>query len=248
MDFKNKVVVITGGAQGIGKEFSKSFAERKAKVMVLDNNDKGSETSAEIKGEGGFGEYFNTDVSSWESVELTFSKIIEVYGGIDILINNAGVVSPKPIMETTEKDFDFIISVNLKGVYNTSKVVIPFMMAQGKGKIINIASVAGKRGGGLFGNSIYAASKAGVIGFTKSLARELSKHNINVNAICPGPTGTDMLKGMTDEQKAKVIGGIPLGRFATPRDITGGVLFLASEYSNFITGEIMDIDGGIMMD
>ena len=151
-------------------------------------------------------------------------------------------------MDSNEEDWDRIMNINLKGAFNTCRSVFPAMVAQKHGKIINIASVAGKRGGGIFGNTLYAASKAGVIGLTKGLAREGGPHGINVNAICPGPTNTEMIKDFTGEKRKNFLNTIPLRRFGEPEDVANMALFLASDMARQITGEISDVDGGIMLD
>lgn len=249
MNFKDKVVVITGGSQGIGRAISLGFARANAKVIILDiNKELATKVKDEITEEGLDGKVYKLDVSNAEETKKIMDEIISEYGQVDVLINNAGIVDTKGFIESSEKDWDRIININLKGVFNTCSAVFPQMIDRKYGKIINIASVAGKRGGGIFGNTLYAASKAGVIGMTKGLAREGGPYGINANAICPGPTNTPMLEDFTGEKRENFLNSIPLRRFADPEDIANVALFLASDMAKHITGEITDVDGGIMLD
>jgi len=249
MDFKNKVVVVTGGAQGIGRAICLRFAHADAKVIILDiNKEMAKKVRDEIKGKGLNAIAYKADVSNFTDIKVIFDEIIANYGKIDVLINNAGIVSTKTFIESSEEDWEHIMDVNLKGAFNTCSSVFPAMVAQRRGKIINIASIAGKRGGGIFGNTLYAASKAGLIGLTKGLAREGGPYGINVNAICPGPTNTAMIAGFTGEKRQNFLNSIPLRKFGEPEDIANMALFLASDMAKHITGEISDVDGGIMLD
>jgi 3-oxoacyl-[acyl-carrier protein] reductase len=207
-----------------------------------------SETVVEIASLGVKAEAYKVDVSRLEQIKDVFQKIIDGFGKIDILVNNAGVVSPRPFLETDEKEWDLIMGVNLKGVYNTCFAVLPHMTGKKYGKIVNIASIAGKTGGGFFGNTIYGISKAGVIALTKGVAREAGPFGINVNAICPGPIETQMLADCPQEVRERILSGVPLRRFGTPQDIANVAVFLASDLSSHMTGEITDVDGGIMRD
>ncbi|MGI1691063.1 SDR family NAD(P)-dependent oxidoreductase [Thermoanaerobacter uzonensis] len=219
-DFSNKVVVITGGASGIGESVTRLFGERKAKVIVVDVNlEKANDIIVDIANKGGKGKAFKIDVTNEKEVDSFFNQVEKEYGAVDILVNSAGVVSTKPLLEINEKEFDFVISVNLKGILNMCKAVFPLMMKQKEGSIINISSVAAKKGGGIFGNAIYGASKAGVIALTKGFAREGAPYGIRVNAICPGPTETPMIKELMSVRKEQIIKSIPLGRFARPNEI-----------------------------
>ena len=249
MDFKNKIVVVTGGGQGIGRAICLKFAFANGKVIIIDMNEETAKTvKDEIKEKGFDAVAYKGDVSNAEDIKSIFNEILANYGRVDVLINNAGIVSTKAFMDVNEEDWDRIIGINLKGVYNTCHSVFPAMVAQRHGKIINIASIAGKRGGGIFGNTLYAASKAGVIGMTKGLAREGGPFGINVNAICPGPTNTAMIEGFTGEKRKIFLNTIPLRRFGEPEDVANMALFLASDMARQITGEISDVDGGVMLD
>ena len=249
MDFSDKVVVITGGSQGIGKAITETFAYAGARVIILDINvTMASDVADQLKGEAKDVKVIKLDVSKYEEAEAIVKDIVSEYGKIDVLINNAGIVSSKDFLTSNEVDWDRIISINLKGVFNTCHAVLPVMIENKYGKIINIASIAGKRGGGVFGTTLYATSKAGVIGLTKGIAREAGQFGVNVNAICPGPTNTPMLDDFQGEKRENFINSIPLRRFAEPTDIANTALFLASDLARHITGEITDVDGGTMMD
>ena len=244
-----KVALVTGSGRGIGKAIALALAERGADIVINDlDMDNAAHTVEEIKALGRKAIAIKADVSSETEVEVMVKECMNQFGRIDILVNNAGLISTKLLQETTVQDWDRIMSINLKGVFLCTKAVYPYMMDQKSGKIINIASVAGKRGGGLFGKSAYSASKGGVISFTKAVAREAGEFGINVNAVTPGFTDTEMVTGMSQDQRESVINSIPMRRAGKPEDIAKAVCFLASSDSDYISGEIMDVDGGIMMD
>lgn len=249
MIHKDKVVVVTGGSQGIGRAICLGFAKAEAKVVILDVNEAGAAAVAkEIEDMGAEVEVLKTDVSNYAGVKENIAYIMGKYGKIDVLVNNAGIVDSRSFIDIAEKDWDRVISINLKGVFNTCHAVLPEMMAKKYGKIVNIASIAGKVGGGIFGNTVYGTSKAGVIGLTKGLAREGGPFNINVNAICPGPVNTSLIADFKGEARENYLKGIPLRRFAEPEDVANVVLFLASDEARHVSGEITDVDGGIMRD
>lgn len=249
MDFAKKIVVVVGGCQGIGKEVALKYGIANAIVNIFDINILEAEkVSAEIQKSGSKSHAYSVDVTQKDTITKAIEEIINTYGRIDILINCAGVINTKPFIEVTDNDWDIIMDVNLKGVFYTCREIFPIMVDQKYGKIINIASIAGKKGGGFFGNSIYGASKAGVIGLTKGLAREGGPHGINVNAVCPGPTDTKMLENLQEESKKTLINSIPLRKFAKTEDIANVVLFLSSDLANHVSGEITDVDGGVMLD
>jgi 3-oxoacyl-[acyl-carrier protein] reductase len=249
MDFTGKVVAITGGSQGIGRAISFGFARAGAKVFIFDVNEAlASATKDEICAEGLDASFVRLDVSDTDAAQVAIDQIVKDHGKIDVLVNNAGIVSLKSFVESDERDWDRIIGINLKGVFNTCHAALPHMIERKYGKIVNISSIAGKRGGGVFGTTLYGTSKAGVIGITKGIAREGGPHNINVNAVCPGPTNTPMLDDFQGEKRENFINSIPLRRFAEPEDIANTVMFLASDLARHITGEITDVDGGTMMD
>jgi NAD(P)-dependent dehydrogenase (short-subunit alcohol dehydrogenase family) len=197
---------------------------------------------------GGQSLALRADVSSEVEVESMMRQAMEHFSRVDILVNNAGVLAIGPVTEITGETWDRTLAVNLKGVFLCSKSVFPLMMEQHDGRIINIASVAGKRGGGLLGNSCYAAAKGGVIAFTKSLAREGGPYNIRVNAITPALIESDMLENLPPDRLDAILQSLPLRRMGKAEDVAAAVCFLASDASSFMTGEIMDVDGGMMMD
>ena len=189
-----------------------------------------------------------TDVSAEKQVSALIQATLERFTKIDILVNNAGVISTGPLLETSVEVWERTHAVNLKGVFLCTKAVFPALIAQRSGRIINIASVAGKRGGGFFGNTCYASSKGGVIAFTKGAAREAGPYNITVNAIAPAMIETEMIGAMPPEVRESLLRSIPLGRTGTVGNVAAAVCFLASDGASFISGEIMDVDGGLMMD
>jgi 3-oxoacyl-[acyl-carrier protein] reductase len=247
--FSNKTAIVTGAAQGIGKVVASSFARTGAKVALLDVKESLlEEAKKELEAKEDRILTYMVDVSSLSQVKKVIEDAFLKWGKIDILVNCAGVVSTKSFVECEEEEWDRVIAINLKGVINTCKVAFPFMINRKYGKIVNIASIAGKVGGGFFGNTAYATSKGGVIALTKGLAREGGPHSINANAVCPGPTNTAMIAGLMGEQREALLRNVPLRRFAEPQDIANAILFLSSDLASYINGEIMDVDGGIMRD
>jgi 3-oxoacyl-[acyl-carrier protein] reductase len=188
------------------------------------------------------------DVSSEEDAKRLIGAALGEFEKIDILVNNAGILATGPLLETTVEVWERTHAVNLKGVFLCTKAVLPSMMAQRSGRIINIASVAGKRGGGFFGNTCYSSSKGGVIAFTKGAAREAGPYNITVNAVAPAMIETEMISAMPADKRESLLRSIPLGRTGSADDVAAAVCFLASDGAGFMTGEIMDVDGGLMMD
>lgn len=246
---KDKIAIITGAGRGIGRAIALAFAGHGADIVVCDVNlASARQTADEIKTLGVRAVGLVADVTDETQVGQMVADAIDNFARIDILVNNAGIISTGPLTEITADTWDKVMAVNLKGVFLCTKAVFPVMMAQRHGKIINIASVAGKRGGGLLGSSCYAASKGGVIAFTKGAAREGGPYGINVNAITPGYTETEMTSILTLKQRDSILTAMPLGRPGQPDDIAAAACFLASDYAGFITGEIMDVDGGLMMD
>ena len=246
---KGKTAIITGSGRGIGRAIALAMAEQGANIVVNDvNMESAGEVVAEIEAMGRQAIAVKADVTSGEQIKEMIETCINRFGKLDILVNNAGIIQTVPVTEIDGKDWDRVMEVNLKGVFLCCKAALAPMKAQHGGKIINIASVAGKRGGGLLGNSCYSASKGGVIAFTKSLARESGPFGINVNAITPAFTDTEMTRSIAPDKKEFIIKMLPLGRVGQPSDIAGAVCFLASSMSDYMTGEIMDVDGGLMCD
>ena len=252
MRMKDKVVLVTGGASGIGKATATRFAEEGAQLVICDLNEAaGQEAVKLLGGEAGF---YKVNVASRADVQQWIDSVVARYGRIDVLINNAGVLRDGQLVkfkdgqlvgQMAEADFDLVISVNLKGVFNCSQAVAPVMARQGSGVILNASSVVGLDGN--FGQTNYVATKSGVIGMTKVWSRELGRYGIRVNAVAPGFTATDMITAMPE----KILDGLkartPLGRLGDPRDIANAYLFLASDEASFITGETLRVDGGIVV-
>ncbi|MBO5479437.1 MAG: 3-oxoacyl-[acyl-carrier-protein] reductase [Clostridia bacterium] len=244
---ERKVALITGGARGIGKEIAKEFAKNGYDLVinyVSDNTD-----TKKIQQEF---ENFETklclikaDVSNFTSCEEMVKKAIETFGKIDVLVNNAGITKDNLLMRMKEEEFDRVIEINLKGTFNVTKQVIPYMIKKREGSIINVSSVVGVCGNA--GQCNYSASKAGIIGFTKSLAKELASRNIRVNAVAPGFIATDMTEVLSDAVKENINSQIPLKRMGEASEVAKVVKFLASEDASYITGQVINIDGGMVM-
>jgi 3-oxoacyl-[acyl-carrier protein] reductase len=241
---ENKVCIITGASQGIGRATALLFAKEGARLVINGRNRKRIKIVCdEIRDVGGVALPVVADVSKSSQVSRMVQKTVKEFGGIDVLINNAGVYEIISMLDMTEEKWDRVIEINLKGTFNCVKAVLPIMLKRGRGKIINMGSIAGKTGGAL-PLAHYAASKAAVMCFTRSLASEFGPMGLNVNAVCPGVIETGMTKEIVREKKRL----IPLKRIGQPEDVAQAILFLASDESNYITGEIMDVNGGLLMD
>ena len=248
MQLRQKVAIVTGGACGIGKTISQTLAKEGAHVIVCDiDYGLAQNTVNDIKNQGFAASAVRMDVSCGEEVKRVFKNILNKFTRIDILINNAGICSLIPIEDITEQEWDRIMNVNLKGTFLCSQAVLESMMNQKSGKIVNIVSIAGKVGGILTG-AHYSASKAGVICLTKSLALRLAPYKINVNAVAAGPIKSQMTDTFPPDKRAKLAQSIPLGGFGEPQDVANAVLFLVSNKAKYITGEILDVNGGLLMD
>jgi len=245
MRLKDRVAIITGAGRGIGRGTALLFSQEGAKVAVCDIIDEGEQVADEIRRNGGEATFIKTDVTDREQVQRMVEAVIEKFGRIDILINNAGVLRDAQLLKLSEEDWDLVINVNLKGVFNVTQAVAPTMIAQGKGKIVNVASVVALYGN--FGQTNYVASKAGVIGLTKVWARELGRKGINVNAIAPGFIQTEMTAGVPEKILEIMREKTPLGRLGTPQDVANAYLFLASDEANFINGAVLSVDGGLVV-
>ncbi len=247
---KGKAALVTGGTAGIGKEIALEFARNGASVAVLGTNEERAKTVlSELQSlpsvEGQKFAYFLIDVSKSKEVEVLIDQLLKDWGKVDILVNNAGVTRDNLLMRMSEEDWDFVMDVNLKSVYNTCRALIRSMMKARSGKIINISSVIGLTGNA--GQVNYAASKAGMIGLTKSLAKEVASRGICVNCIAPGYIETPMTDGLSPQVKEAVLSKIPLGRIGQPSDIARAALFFASDAANYITGQTLAVDGGMVM-
>ena len=239
-----RVAVVTGGSRGIGKSIALKLANNGAKVAIFATRESETvnQTLSELKATGNEVMFVPCDVSNFEQVKSSIDSVIEQFGKIDILVNNAGITKDKLLMQMSEEDFDDVISVNLKGTYNTVKACIRPFIRNKYGKIINISSVVGLMGNP--GQVNYAASKAGIVGLTKSLAKEYAAKGINCNAIAPGFIATDMTEDLLDKQEG-LINMIPMKKVGNPEDIANLALFLASDMSAYITGEVIKVDGGM---
>ncbi|QED47177.1 3-oxoacyl-ACP reductase FabG [Cytobacillus dafuensis] len=246
MRLKDKVAIITGAANGIGFAAAETFAREGASVALADYDaELGKARAGELQDKGFSVEFFQVNVAERESIDQMVTAVKDSFGKIDILVNNAGITRDGMLSKLSSEDFQSVLDVNLTGVFHCTQAVLPAMLEQGKGKIINTSSVSGVYGN--IGQTNYAATKAGVVGMTKTWAKELGRKGINVNAVAPGFIYT----GMTAKVPEKVIGQmqmmIPLGRLGNPEDIANAYLFLASNESDYVNGTVLHVDGGIMM-
>jgi 3-oxoacyl-[acyl-carrier protein] reductase len=244
---EGKVALVTGASRGIGRAIALGFADAGASVMITYRSaaDEARAVSSAIQAKGVASDAFRCEAGDFQQSKDLVDRILASHGRLDVLVNNAGITRDGLLMRMSEEDWDTVIDTNLKSVFNMSKAACRPMMSQRAGKIINLSSVAGVIGNA--GQTNYAASKAGIIGFTKSLAKELASRNIQVNAIAPGFVETDMTAKLTDEQRKKLEEVIPLKRTARAEEIAGVASFLASPASDYITGQVLSVDGGMVM-
>lgn len=244
---EKKVALITGGSRGIGKAIAEEFAINGYDLIInyVSDNTNLEELENNFSKLGANTLFVKTDVTNFDSCENMVKMGIEKFGRIDALVNNAGITKDGLIMRMKEEDFDKVININLKGTFNVTRNVVPIMMKQKYGRIVNISSVVGVAGNA--GQCNYSASKAGIIGFTKSLAKELASRNIQVNAVAPGFIATDMTDVLSDAVKENINAQIPLKRMGTAKEVAKVVYFLSSEASSYITGQVINVDGGMVM-
>lgn len=242
-----KVALVTGASRGIGRAIALRLAEEGAKVAInyAGNTARAEEVRNEIESRGGEAFLVQADISDSKAVEAMVSQVAERFGQIDILVNNAGITRDGLLMRMKEEDFDAVIDTNLRGVFYCTKAVSKLMMKKRSGRIVNMASVVGLTGNA--GQTNYAAAKAGVVGFSKSAARELASRGITVNAVAPGFIDTDMTAAMTDKAREATLVNIPLKRMGRPEDVANAVLFLVSDQASYITGQVVNVDGGMVM-
>ncbi|KGX87853.1 3-oxoacyl-ACP reductase FabG [Pontibacillus marinus] len=246
MRLQDKVAIITGGANGIGFEAARLFASEGAKVAIADfNREVGEQRAIELKSEGFDVSFVEVNVAERESVDAMVESVASQFGGIDILVNNAGITRDAMLSKMTSEQFQQVINVNLTGAFHCAQAVLPYLVEKGKGKIINTSSVSGAFGN--VGQSNYAAAKSGLLGLTKTWAKELGRKGINVNAVAPGFTETAMVEEVPEKVIDQMIEQVPMGRLGRTTDIAQAYLYLASDESNYVNGHTLHVDGGIMM-
>ena len=244
-ELQDKVAVVTGGSRGIGRAIALALGGAGARVAVTCTQQRGAaeEVIAALKAMGSEGRVYQFDVADFEAVSQAFDQIVADFGGLDVLVSNAGVTRDQLLVRMKPAEWDVVLQTNLTGTFNCSRAAARTMLRQRSGRIVNITSVAGLTGNP--GQTNYAASKAGIVGFTKALAKELAPRNVTVNAVAPGFIETDMTQVLPDSQRQAVLQQIPAARFGVPEDVAACVLFLSSERAQYITGEVIRVSGGL---
>ena len=246
MRLKDKVALITGAGSGIGQATAEKFAREGARLALCDLNfEKVARVAEEIAAAGTDTMALRADVSRLADMNIAVKHVLEAWGRVDVLVNNASITRDATLRNMTEERFDEVIAVNLKGVYNSAQAVLPSMLAQGSGVILNASSVAGLHGN--FGQTNYAATKSGVIGMTKTWAKELARKGIRANAVCPGFIGTDMVRAMPDKVLEEIRARVPEGRLGTPEEVANVYAFLASDEATYVNGAVIEVSGGVTL-
>jgi 3-oxoacyl-[acyl-carrier protein] reductase len=241
-----KAALITGGSRGIGRTTARRFVAEGASVVIADVNDEqGHETVQALEDAGGAARFVRTDVTDADDVQALVDAALDAFGAIDVLVNNAGITRDATLTKMSEAAFDQVVDVNLKGVFNTTKAVVPHMAENGGGRVLNAASIVGRYGN--FGQTNYVATKSGVIGMTKTWARELGRDGITVNAVAPGFIETPMVDTVPDKVLNHLVDRTPLDRLGQPEDVANAYCFLASDDAAFITGAVLSVDGGLVL-
>jgi len=245
MDLSGRVALVTGASRGIGRAIALSLAAQGAVVVAAARGDHATEVGEAIAAAGGRGEAIALDVTDREAIDSAVSGVIERHGAIDILVNNAGIARDQLLLRLKRDDWDAVIATNLTAVYGLTQAVLKPMIRQRRGRIVSISSVVGQAGNP--GQANYAASKAGLIGFTKSIAQEVASRNITANVVAPGMIETDMTRALAERAQGDWLSRIPLGRLGTPADVAAAVCFLASDEASYITGQVLAVNGGMYM-
>ena len=243
MRLAHKVAIITGGARGIGKATAEVFTREGAKVIIWDLLDAGQQTAQELRDNGFEAEFMKVSTTDVPAIETAARDVFERYGSIDILVNNAGITRDKTLLKMSWSDWEQVIDVNLNGVFNCTKVIVPYMVERNFGRIICTSSVVGLAGN--FGQTNYVATKAAVVGMVKTWAKELGKYNITANAVAPGFIKSDMTDLIPDDVRAATVAGIPVKRMGLPEDIANAYLFLASDEASYVSGHTLSVNGGV---
>lgn len=246
MKFNDKTVLITGAASGIGLATAEAFAQAGARVILSDiNTTAGEQAIADLKGAGGKVAFMKLDVTSLASAESVAAQVRADFGRLDVLVNGAGWDIIQPFMDNTPEYWEKIVALNFMGPIHVTRALLPLLMESGSGRIVNIGSDAGRVGS--FGETVYAGAKGGIIAFTKSLAREVTRKQVRVNCVCPGPTDTPLFATQPEKMQQALIGAIPMKRLGKPSEVADAVLFFASDRSSFVTGQVLSVSGGLTM-